>query len=103
MVQAQVGGQAVEPGGKAALPLKGGEGFPRLEKGILGQIQSILTAARHPQRKGIDPFFVVPDQLFEGVLVPVPGAGRQLLVSHTFTPSKSKPSGPAAGVSTGPA
>ena len=32
MVQAQVGGQAVEPGGKAALPLKGGEGFPRLEK-----------------------------------------------------------------------
>ena len=86
MVDAQVGGEAVEPGGKAALPLKGVQALPGLEEGLLGLVGRLLPIPNQPQGQGIDLILIVQHQPLKGVLIPGLGPGDQLLVGHAAHP-----------------
>ena len=82
MVDAGVAGETVYPGGEAALPLKGGQSPPGIEKGLLGCILGVLRVAQHPQRQGINTVLIVQHQLFKGSLIACFGPGDQLRFCH---------------------
>ena len=48
VVNAGVAGETVHPGGETALPLKGGQSPPGVEKGLLGRVLGVLRVAQHP-------------------------------------------------------
>ena len=65
-VDAGVGGQAVEPGGKGALPVELLQAPPCVEKSLLGQLRPVVRVPGEAAAQVIDPFFIVCDQLLKG-------------------------------------
>ena len=80
VVDTQIGGQAIDPGGKAALPLKIGQGLPGLEKGLLGQVGALLPVPGDAKGQGIHPVLILLHQLGKRLMVPRFCPPDQLLV-----------------------
>ena len=81
-VHTGVGGQAVQPGGKAGFPPEETEPLPRGEEGLLGRLGGVLRIFAHPHGQCEHPLLIEPDQRFKGVLVPLAGGVDPLLFLH---------------------
>ena len=55
----------------------------------MGGLGGILGIPAHPQRQGEHPFLIQMDQRLEGVHIPVPGGGDQLLFPRLLVHLKS--------------
>ena len=81
-VQTGVVGEAVEPGGKAALPAEGGQGPPCLPKDLLGHVGGVLPVAHQAQGLVVDHRLISLHQVGEGLGISLGGLADPLLFFH---------------------
>jgi len=81
-VDAGVGGEPVEPGGKGGLALEPGKALPGVEESLLGEVGGIVGVVRHAVGQVIDLALVGLHQLGKGVLVARLGGLYKLRFCH---------------------
>lgn len=79
-----VGGQAVQPGGKAGFSPKGCKPLPGREKCLLRGLGRVLRIAAHAPCQRQDPLFIEVDQRLEGRLIAALGGLHPLLFLYVL-------------------
>ena len=79
MVEAGVGGDAVEPGAQAErLRVRLGQLVERLDEHFLGHVLGLLAVAEHASAEVVDGCVVLAVEALEGVAAPGPEAAHEI-------------------------